>query len=98
MGEGGAVLADMGVFQEKDEVVGFVGWPPAWLILSREDHLQVPFDVGAGEGAPALKLECPQVTPASLWESSPPFGAGIPNSVVRTLQVLIVINRGLIKT
>lgn len=47
VGEGGAVLADMGVFQEKDEVVDCVGWPPAWLILSGEDHLQVPFDVGA---------------------------------------------------
>lgn len=28
VGEGGAVLADMGVFQEKEEVVDFVGWPP----------------------------------------------------------------------
>lgn len=82
VGAGGAVLAAMGVFQEKDEVVDFVGWPPAWLSLSGEDH---PPDVGAGEAAPGLRPECPQVTPASLWASSPPFGVGIPNSVVRTL-------------
>lgn len=78
---------------------GFCGGALTWLILSRQDrHPQGPFDAGvtAREGR-GLEPECPQVTPASPWESLPLSGAGIPNSGWGMLQVMIVINTRLIK-
>lgn len=99
-GRMGGVVSRCGCVSGGGRSRGFCGGAPTWLILSRQDHHpQGPFDAGvtAREGR-GLEPECPQVTPASPWESLPltvwcrdsKFGLGI-------LQVMIVINTGLIK-
>lgn len=45
----------MGVFQEGDGVVRFMGWPPTWPIPSRPGHPRVPFDAEGGVGGPGLE-------------------------------------------
>ena len=57
------MLVDVSVFREEAEVVGFVGWSPTWLISSKRDHLEVPFDAGGWARETGLGTRMPPSNP-----------------------------------